>query len=279
MVPGCGIVTVSQGDPLVGTGVVNTTGSAGSARATNDPRGFTLPEWALRRAKTGASFEQYGVYLWEVHFADLHNEEGVFAKGGGAGAFGPINHVGLPTKRSINQKAGKNDFGGTMQLLGIYGDFEGYFYNNAIVSVFTFDWLFNYIGIGGQATKNDEVVAGYQTTLVQQGHTKTSGYPTTSTLAHSAFAWTTGTVTVTARGGTFPTVQQRTGYDNRTPMGSGNVQMVAPMITAWTGAGTSATAAIGIMKVSFAPEPSEWMLLASGVSLLGLLGWRRSRRP
>jgi hypothetical protein len=47
-------------------------------------------------------------------------------------------------------------------------------------------------------------------------------------------------------------------------MGSGAVQLVSPMLTNWVGAGTSSTAAIGIMKVSFAPEPSEWMLLASG---------------
>jgi hypothetical protein len=49
------------------------------------------------------------------------------------------------------------------------------------------------------------------------------------------------------------------------------------MITAWTGAGTSSTAGVGIMKVVFAPEPSEWMLLASGISMLGLVAHRRRK--
>jgi hypothetical protein len=51
------------------------------------------------------------------------------------------------------------------------------------------------------------------------------------------------------------------------------------MLTKWVGAGASSTAAIGIMRVSFAPEPSEWLLLASGVSMLGLMAWHRGRRP
>jgi hypothetical protein len=49
------------------------------------------------------------------------------------------------------------------------------------------------------------------------------------------------------------------------------------MITKWTGAGTSSTAGVGIMKVVFAPEPSEWMLLASGISMLGLVAHRRRK--
>jgi hypothetical protein len=109
-------------------------------------------------------------------------------------------------------------------------------------------------------------------------YTADSGYRSTGTVYAEAFKWTTGIVTVTALAGTFPTILQRKGYDNRTPMGSGAVQLVSPMLTKWVGAGTSSTAAIGIMKVSFAPEPSEWMLLASGVSMLGLLAWLRRRR-
>ena len=57
--------------------------------------------------KTGASLSTYGVYLWEVHFADLHNEVGVFSKSGGDGSFA-IVHKKAPTKRSVNQTAGKN---------------------------------------------------------------------------------------------------------------------------------------------------------------------------
>jgi hypothetical protein len=103
---------------------------------------------------------------------------------------------------------------------------------------------------------------------------------TTSFAEIEVFKWTTGTVNVTAVGGTFPTNIQRNGYDKRTAMGSGVVQLVSPMLSKWTGAGVSSTAGIGIMKINvlFAPEPSEWMMLAGGVSMLGLLIHRRRGR-
>jgi hypothetical protein len=187
-------------------------------------------------------------------------------------------------KRSVSQTAGKNQFGGTMSLLGSYGDNEGYF-NASIgtVSVFYYNWLFNYLGHGGQATKAGVVTRGYVYGPVPAyGYTRISGMAYTSYAEIEVFKWTTGTVDVTAVGGTFPTIQQRKGYDNRTPMGSGVVQLVSPMLSQWEGAtqGTaSATAGIGIMKITFAPEPSEWLILAGGLSMLGLLFHRhRGRR-
>jgi hypothetical protein len=163
-----------------------------------------------------------------------------------------------------------------MRLLGSYGDNEGYYY--VVTSVLYFNWLFHYLGHGGQATDGGVVTAGYMKNYRNYYYTVDSGYRSTGTVYAEAFKWTTGIVTVTALAGTFPTILQRKGYDNRTPMGSGAVQLVSPMLTKWVGAGTSSTAAIGIMKVSFAPEPSEWMLLASGVSMLGLMAWWRGSR-
>jgi hypothetical protein len=291
IVPGCGATTVDSGDPLIASGAINTTGATNTNRTSLNPRKFTIPEFGLFKKKEAASFEAYGVYLWEVHFASIFNagaggtdtgtDEGVFSKNGGDGAFGPINVNAAKQKRSATQKAGKNQFGGTMRLLGKYGDNEGYFYNNATTTVGYFNWLFHYLGHGGQGTDGGGVVtAAFVTSTVNSNHTRASGYATLSTVYQSLFKWTTGTVTVTAKGGTFPTVIQRKGYDNRTAMGSGAIQLVTPMLTKWVGAGTSATAAIGIMKLNFAPEPSEWLMLASGISMLGLLAhWRRSRRP
>jgi hypothetical protein len=40
------------------------------------------------------------------------------------------------------------------------------------------------------------------------------------------FPWTTGMVSITATRGPFPTLFQRTGYDNRTSKGLGTIQMV-----------------------------------------------------
>jgi hypothetical protein len=278
IISGCGRTSLRAGDPLSGVGPVNTTGVTNTARATNDPRGFTLPAWALRKRKSGASLSQYGVYLWEVHFADLRNDAGSFAKNGGDGTFA-VAHSGKNAKRGVIQTAGNNKFGGVMRLLGSYGDNEGYLYNGAVTTVAYFNWLFDYLGHGGQATDGGVVTAGYTKSHLNYFYTRASGYRGTSTVYAEVFKWTTGTVTVTALGGTFPTILQRKGYDNRTPMGSGAVQLVSPMLTKWVGAGSSTTASIGIMKVHFAPEPREWVLLASGVSTLGLMAWRRGRRP
>jgi hypothetical protein len=285
IVCGCGEATIAAGDPLTGSGTIVTTGMASTSRATTNPRAFSIPQSELNKVKSGASFERYGVYHWEVDYADLHNDAGAFAKGGGDGNFGPIDpSKAAKQKRSVSQTAGKNQFGGTMSLLGSYGDNEGYF-NASIgtVSVFYYNWLFNYLGHGGQATKAGVVTRGYVYGPVPAyGYTRISGMAYTSYAEIEVFKWTTGTVDVTAVGGTFPTIQQRKGYDNRTPMGSGVVQLVSPMLSQWEGAtqGTaSATAGIGIMKITFAPEPSEWLILAGGLSMLGLLFHRhRGRR-
>jgi hypothetical protein len=246
-----------------------------------NPRKFSIGTSELNRVRSEASFERYGVYQWEVHFADLHNDAGMFSKSGGDGNFGPINpSKAAKQKRGVVQKAGPNKFGGVMQLLGSYGDNEGYFNATAAsTSVFYYNWLFNYLGASGQATKAGEVTRGYvYGPYAVYGYQRNNGKPYTSYAKIEVFKWTTGTVTVTAVGGTFPTMLQRKGYDHRTAMGSGIVQLVSPMLSEWEGAtsGTaSATAGVGIMKITFAPEPSEWMLLAGGVSMLGLLIHRR----
>jgi hypothetical protein len=282
IVCGCGDASQELGDPLSGFGVISTTGMASTNRTSLDPRKFTIAQSELNKVKQGeASFERYGVYLWEVHFADLHNEAAAFSKSGGDGNFGPIIHNAAKQKRSVVQTAGKNQFGGTMKLLGSYGDNEGYFYaGGGVTSVFYYNWLFNYLGDGGQVTKAGVVTGGKVVGPIPAfGYTRASGMATTSFAEIEVFKWTTGTVAVTAVGGTFPTIQQRKGYDNRTAMGSGVVQLVSPMLSKWTGAGVSSTAGIGIMKISFTPEPSEWMMLAGGVSMLGLLFHKhRSRR-
>ncbi len=277
---GCEAATIQAGDPLLGSGPVDTSGATGvacSPTCTN-PRKITIPPWALRMQKSGASMREYGVYLWDVHFADLHNDVGVFSKGGGDGAFF-VGHGTPNATRKAVQTAGKNKFGGVMRLLGSYGENEGYVYNVTTVSYQ--NWLFHNLGRGGQFTALGVVTAGYASSIVNYYYTVPAGFRGTGPTVHAeVFKWTTGTVTVTAVGGIVPTLLQRKGYDHRTPMGSGAVQLVSPMLTRWTGGITlrGSTAAIGVMKLNFAPEPSQWMLLSSGISMLGLMAWRRSRR-
>ncbi len=54
--------------------------------------------------------------------------------------------------------------------------------------------------------------------------------------------------------------------------------MVTPMITRWVWlSGNYETGTIGYLNINFAPEPQEWLMLAAGVSILGLL-YRSNRR-
>jgi hypothetical protein len=271
-----GCTSVSLGDPLTGSGSLNTTATLVSARTPSNPRGFSLPQSALNKVKTGASAKQYQQYLWEVHYADLHNATGNFAKSGGDGSIN-IKRKGVEGDRRLVQTAGAHKFGGVMRLLGSYWDNEGFLYMNQTTSVFKFDWLFHYLGHGGQATKFDEVTAGYFASAVNYGYTRASGYPTTSTVFAEVFKWTTGTVFVTANLPTFPTVLERKGYDNRNATGKGVVQLVSPMLTHWVGAEETNTGEIGILNIDFVPEPGQILLLSAGASLLGLLVHARRR--
>ena len=280
---GCGAASRKAGDPLSGVGPVNTTGATTTSRTPNDPRGFTLPRWALRKTRSDASFERYGVNLWEVHFADLHNATGAFAKSGGDGSF-VVTHPGPTAQRGVVQRAGKNRFGGVMRLLGSYASNSGYHYNAVTHIVFYDDWLFGYLGHAGQATQGGAVTGGYLKSRKNYYHFTTSGYPGTNTVTAEVFKWTTGTVTVTALDGGFSTILQRKGYDHRTPMGSGAVQLVSPMLTRWVGGtpgrtrlGEASTASIGVLKVTFVPESSGSTMLGAGIVLLALL-YRVRRR-
>jgi hypothetical protein len=279
-VPGCWDTTRRAGDPLTGSGLVVTTGAISTSRTPMDPRRFTLPQSVLNKVKSDASFSVYGVYVWEVHFADLHNDAATFRGGGGDGGFA-VTHLDTKAKRKAIQTAGKNRFGGVMRLLGSYGDNEGYIFNHLHTSVWYFDWLFDYLGHGGQRTSAGVVAEGYIRSQKNYGYSRDSGgFLGTDTVYAEVFKWTTGTVTVTALGGTFPTILRRKGYDHRTAMGSGAVQLVSPMLTHWVGAGESSTAAIGILKLTFAPEPSGWMMLGAGVWMLAILfDVRRRSRP
>jgi hypothetical protein len=101
----------------------------------------------------------------------------------------------------------------------------------------------------------------------------------------SRFSWTTGSVTVTAKGrGPHKTVHYAHGYDNRSttltgypfPRQAGTIQLVTPVLTRWIQpAATYETVGIGILR--FAPEPHAWAMLAAGVAFLGV-GYRL-RKP
>ena len=108
------------------------------------------------------------------------------------------------------------------------------------------------------------------------GYTLNAGAVFNSNVDILAWGWTTGMATVTAMQGTFPTVIARTGYDNRTGMGLGIIQMVSPMLTHWSGNGISSTASVSLLTIAV-PEPGQLLMLSAGLGMLGLL-FRSTRK-
>jgi len=273
---GCSITALRAGDPMLAAGTVNTTG-AGTGR------GFILPAAVFSEQGNGigdggGSWPNYTVYYFGIEYFDLKNQAGSFGKNMGPGNF--VNTFATGARIAIQEKEGGNKFGGVMQLLGYYGDVEG-FYNPTKnrLSIAAFDWEFDKIGGSASTTINGAITkGGLWGTAVNTNQTTGRGAKYISTVKASVFPWTTGTVSITATRGPFPTVMKRTGYDNRNASGVGTIQLVTPMLTRWRQVFDYETGAIGILKLVFTPEPQEWMMLASGVSLLGLLYHANRRR-
>ena len=70
----------------------------------------------------------------------------------------------------------------------------------------------------------------------------------------------------------------RTGYDNRTPLGRGNIQLVTPTLTHWLNGYIYEhhTAQTGMLTIQV-PEPGAVVLLTAGGGVLGLLYWMSRR--
>jgi hypothetical protein len=164
--------------------------------------------------------------------------------------------------------------------MGLLGQQQTHFaYSNAGgLSIGSDPWLISWLGEG---TVNSLTGAVGVLTTMTTGTNKHSVLIQTNTnyITASAFPWSTGMATARATRGPFFTNFARSGYDNRTAMGAGNIQLVSPMLTHWRSPAAGVdyeTAAIGKLTLTFAPEPSSAMLLVAGVSLLGLV-YRSSR--
>jgi hypothetical protein len=277
---GCAPASAQLGLPLSGGGSLATTGDASTSRSPGDPRGFNMPASAVARATSGASLPRttgislpYAFYLFdfEIEYADLRNAAGGFAKGGGPGDF----FVSHGAKAQVT--AGKNQFGGTMRLLGHYRT------NRGLVSlddksIAATTWNLHYLGAGAQTSMGD-VTRGRTYTAMTLRPYYYPGRFDYSPRTVTVFPWTTGTAQVTALSGPQATVLERAGYDNRTPNGAGTIQMVSPMLARWTNSfGDFHTGSIGVLKLQFVPEPGAWSMLVAGSAALGLL-YRANRGP
>jgi hypothetical protein len=263
------------------TGMTMTLSSIGSTNRTQgNPRGFVIPQGHFTGVQTGnLSLTSYGPYAFDVQYTNFSNEQGTFGKNMGNGNFtwSENEDTAMAIDRgSVKITEGPNQFGGTMQLLGSFFSNEGFYYK-AHLSVAKYSWLFQYNG-AGQVTcplGGTEFGSGPcpGTTVTPNPIVTTmNGSEIDSRVYGFMFSWTTGTVSVTALHGPFPTVLARHGFDNRDARGAGEIQMVTPMLTRWVWTfGNYDTASIGHVKLDFAPEPQEWLMLAAGVSMLGLL--------
>ena len=283
---GCAPASLHAGLPLTGGGALATTGTTSTSRTAYNPRGFSIPKSGFSRVTSGASFLQgtnaslgttwlplpLGTpqFNFEIEYADLRNASGGFSNAGGPGSF-TVTH-GAKTAARVHVKAGKNQFGGTMRMLGQYHTNRG-LETFVTTSVGATPWNLQYIGAGASTAKG--VVTGglKYTTMISRAYYYPGkfGYtPRTGTI--SVFPWTTGTAEVTASGAPQATILKRTGYDNRTPAGAGSIQLVSPVLARWKNpSGDYYTGSIATMKLIFVPEPKAWLMLAAGMGTLALL--------
>jgi hypothetical protein len=234
----------------------------------------------LSRVTSGASFLETtwlplslanARFNFEIEHADLRNDSGGFSNGGGPGSF-TVSHGA-----KVHVEAGKNQFGGTMRLLGQYHTNRGL--ESWTTSLGSTPWNLQYIGAGIATAMGKATGLKYTTMISRTWHNSGNfGYSARSATI-SVFPWTTGMVEVTATGGLQSTILKRTGYDNRTPAGAGSIQLVSPALTRWKNLYSDYyTGTIATMKLTLVPEPDAGLMLASGIGTLAILYRVNGRR-
>jgi len=260
-----------------------------------------LAKFAAAKAGSGPGIRTTGVegersvgtwyiYPYNYTYATLRNASGFFGPGSGPGSFEIPHLVKGQRVARIQLKQGAARFGGTMRMLGALTAKVCY-YRAGGCSLGEVDWLYDRIGTTGHHTASGVVTQGYQALGSAVYFNSGFGWFSTVMIVGSRFAWTTGSVTVTAKyRGPHKTVHYAHGYDNRTttPMGAqiGTIQLVTPVMTQWLQPAIKfETGGIGILKLQFVPEPRSWTMLAAGISLLAVgcrartrVGWRHGHR-
>ena len=245
----CLTTTLHEGAPLTGMGPRLATGSGLS--------GFRVETGGFG-GRTSGSLPPYPGISYTLTEADLENAVGSFGPGKGPGSFSFVPALGAGLT-GVAVVAGKNQFGGVMQLIGSFGT-----------------------QIAGSTTGGEPWHGSFPTwgvTVVGASYAKTAKISGSITFMNpkltyttvgivTGFPWTTGQVSVQAGGGYgFSTSIVRSGYDNRTGQGNGTIQMVAPRLTHW--AGGAHWGDVAVLNVKFVPEPSGWLMLAASLGFLG----------
>ena len=264
----CGTATRQAGNPATGSGTVSLT-ATGTA-----PVAFHLPQSALavtasgsvvaRATGLGTPTQPAGQYLYQDTHATFANAAGSFFAGGGPGN---VNFTyGAFFQGAIQITAGPKQFGGVMGLLGKLG-ISGVYTVPAQSGQWSPTKSWDMADVLGRTTSYAISTTGMFTNTVLSA-------TDTRTMKATGFPWTTGMVFLTARVGAFTTSMQRTGYDNRTAQGLGNIQLVTPVLTHWVdGTPGNHTGQIGVLTLHFVPEPGATLLLTAGAGVL--MGLRR----
>jgi len=245
----CLTETLRKGAPLTGMGPRLDTGSGLS--------GFRVETGGFR-GRTNGSLPPYPGISYTLTTADLENAKGSFGPGRGPGSFSFVPTLGAGLTH-VAMVAGKNQFGGVMQLIGSFGTQNV----GSTSGGGTWEGSFPTWGV-------TVVGASYAKTAMITGSIsfKTMMLKYISAAVVTGFPWTTGKVSVVAAGGYgFPTALVRSGYDNRTAQGNGTIQMVAPRLTHWSGGAHWGD--VAILNVKFVPEPRGWLMLVAGLGFLG----------
>jgi hypothetical protein len=244
----CLTTTLHEGAPLTGTGTPIITGSA--------PASFQFLRSAFGRDTRGSLLPYPGI-SYTLTTAMLQNAAGLFGPSKGPGSFYFVPSLGAG-QTHVSVLAGKNRFGGVMQLIGSFGTRTANF-GGRWKGIFP-TWGVTVIGASYAKTAKISGLISFTPLSLT--------YPSVAVV--TGFPWTTGTVSVEAAGGYgFPTALVRNGYDNRTDMGGGTIQMVAPRLTHW--AGGAHWGDVAILNVKFVPEPNAGLMLVAGLGLLGAI--------
>jgi hypothetical protein len=122
-----------------------------------------------------------------------------------------------------------------------------------------------------------------QASRVVQYYTSLKNLYTTAVVKSWGYAWTTGKVSINADDNAYRDTRiTRTGYDNRTPLGVGHIQLVSPRIAQWNSANPAldrATGAIAVLNIEILsiPEPSAALMVVTCLGTIALLRWRSRR--
>jgi hypothetical protein len=224
-------------------------------------------------------FASHYPYIYSYTYGTLRNDRGAFGPGQGPGSFNIVYPNTTSPFASINVTKGKNQFGGTMKMLGAMTTKACYWLRagGGGCRLYELNWRYEAIG-APRTTANGTITMGRIYTFYSRYYHPRYGY-IYFTLSGSRFPWTTGSVTVTAVArGPHKTVHYAHGYDNRTPTGgNGTIQLVSPVLTRWFGYTDYETGGIGILRIVFVPEPQTWAMLVAGASLLAVGARLRGR--